>query len=581
MAERAKGSILYEILIVVFVVGLIFTIVYPSKVWKKEDELQNVCRARMSALQQLEYRYMENTDTFTDSIPKLRENFLLYPDVVDAIDSSINWDQLVTSKRMVELIRGLDLPEALRAKIADRLDEGRPLWSLAGWDSLEFRLVAALNTAMSDSMFQKDSLDAGVDWRALVGENTFWDIISSDQVPKRIFSRANRAIQRGKLINGIREWKYYAPLFYNELSRMIGVAQSKDVWNPKQRSEWESVHKEQWMADMDTLSQAMRDSLWKQYQGKLWEKNKELLWKDQWKSLYAKEKDTWIEENKDVWTRIVEKNWSTDRKKRWLKEKKAELPDSLAAIFSTIRDSLWRAERDSIYNNEFAEWENKNKKQISEIIKNLWESDRRLTWDEEAFGQWIKDKEADPEQLWAYLKSEVWRLEKDNLWRGEEKRYSTKMGILRRLNKSVQWRKVLGRDKVQEIVSNIQLPGSKEMAKLYKKGTGKKKSAVYKLGLAPLLRNELLKDVDVCPVAHAHHIVTVVDTTIVLKVSIKCPIVDTTKTPVVFHVDTATGDTTQIKISLPFVEKVFGGGEIHNHGTIDLEGKKSWEKKTR
>ncbi|MCD6115625.1 hypothetical protein J7K93_01295 [bacterium] len=581
MAEKARGSIFYEILIVVFVVGLIFSIVYPSGVWKKEDELQNVCRARMSALNHLEYRYMENTNTFTDSIPKLMKNVFMYPEVVDAIDSSINWDKLVTSKKMAGLIRGLDLPDTLRSEITARLDAGRPLMSLADWDSLELKLIAGLKVAISDSMFQMDSLKFAVDWRSLVGENKFWDIISSDKISARVLNRANRKIQTGKLINEIREWKYYAPLFFGEFKSMLQLAERKDVWNQGQRDQWEPGREEQWMADMDTLSQASRDSLWKQYQVKLWGKNKELLWKDQWKALYAKEKDTWIKENQAVWNRIVEKNWNTERKKRWLKERKAGLPDSLAAIFTSIRDSLWRAERDSIYNNEFAMWEKRNKKQINEIIKNLWESDRRLTWDEEAFTMWVKDNEANPDRLWAYLKAEVWKIEKDVLWRGEERKYNGKISMLKHLNKSVQWQKILGREKVQEIVSGLQLPNSRTMVKLFKNETGKDKSAVYSLGLAPLLNAELLKSVDICPVANAHHIVAIDDTSIVAKFSIKCPIVDTLKTPFISHVDTATGDTINIKLSLPFFEKVFGGGEIRNHGNIDMDGKKSWEKKAR
>ena len=371
MAERAKGSIFYEILIVVLAAGLIFTITYPSKTWQQQDELQNVCRERMSALQQLEYRYMENTDSFTVDIAALKENVVKYPEIIDALDSTINWDRITTTKTIVNLINGLNLPDQLREEIASRLDQKKPLWALAEWDSLGFRLVDEVDAVMQDSMFNYDSLDVAIDWRGLVGENTFWDILSSEDISRRILNRANLKVQRGKSINEIKEWKYFAPLFHKELVSMIKVAQSKDVWAPSQKEKWEIYRKKQWDAEMDTLPQALRDTVWHKYQEKLWEKNKELLWKEQWKSLYAAEKETWIENNKDVWSRIVEKNWRDQRKKQWIIQKKNELPDSLVAIFATIRDSLWRLDRDSLFTNEFESWKAKNKKEINNIIKNV------------------------------------------------------------------------------------------------------------------------------------------------------------------------------------------------------------------
>ena len=584
MAERAKGSIFYEILIVVLAAGLIFTITYPSKTWQQQDELQNVCRERMSALQQLEYRYMENTDSFTVDIAALKENVVKYPEIIDALDSTINWDRITTTKTIVNLINGLNLPDQLREEIASRLDQKKPLWALAEWDSLGFRLVDEMDAIMQDSMFNYDSLDVAIDWRGLVGENTFWDILSSEDISRRILNRANLKVQRGKSINEIKEWKYFAPLFHKELVSMIKVAQSKDVWAPSQKEKWEIYRKKQWDAEMDTLPQALRDTVWHKYQEKLWEKNKELLWKEQWKSLYAAEKETWIENNKDVWSRIVEKNWIDQRKKQWIIQKKNELPDSLVAIFATIRDSLWRLDRDSLFTNEFESWKAKNKKEINNIIKNLWERERRLTWTGEMHDKWISDQEQNPEKLWDYLKFEVWLIEKDNLWRQEEKKYTMKKGVMYRFNKNIKWKTIIGEDRISEIVDNLNLPDKNKLLSMYKKELKKgqnKKSILYKLGLVSLLRNQLFENMHLCPVAQEPLKITVVDTTIVPKFEIKCPVVDTGKTPFVVKIDTASGDTVNIDLKLPFFKKVFGGGEIRSHGYIDLDGKKSWEKKTR
>jgi hypothetical protein len=37
----------------------------------------------------------------------------------------------------------------------------------------------------------------------------------------------------------------------------------------------------------------------------------------------------------------------------------------------------------------------------------------------------------------------------------------------------------------------------------------------------------------------------------------------------------------KIPLRLPLGVKLFGGGTIKNHGRIDKNGKKSWDKKTR
>ena len=591
MAEKAKGSIIYEILIVVLAIGLIFTIVYPKKVWKQQDELQQVCRARMDALQQLEYRHMEYVESFTDSVPALKNNAMQYPEVVQALDSTINWDLMVSSDRMAGLISGLDFPEVLRQEIRRRIDSKEKLYNLSHWDSLEVKLVTALRDAMQDSLFSADSLEVAVDWRALVGENTFWDILSSDAVNQVYRRRISSEVQRGKPITETRDWTRFAPLFRKELGTMIEVARRTDVWQPEMKDEWEEYRLEKWMADMDTVSQADRDSVWVQYQEKLWDKNKELLWKDQWKGMWAQEKDAWMEENSDVWTRIVEKNWRDERKKQWLIDTKAKLPDSLAAIFTTIRDSLWNTEQDSIHAADYEPWTKKHEKEIDEIIKNLWERDRRISWTAETHDSWIAEKSSDPEALWTYLKDEVWLIEKDNLWRDTEKAYNTKMSTLNHLNKAVAWKTVLAPEKIDSIVSGLDLPDAKGMLDAYKEkrkeiatsfSKQRQLPALYQLGIVSLMRDELMKDLHMCPVAEHELYLTVVDTTIVPKFEIRCPIMEEDgKFFITTAIDTVTGDTLKTMLNVPFKQKVFGGGDIQNHGFIDFDGNRSWEKKTR
>lgn len=72
MAEaKAKGSILYQLLIVVLAAGLVGTILYPKKLWKEEETNTNLCRQRMEHLLRAELLYISSFNTYTDSIPKL------------------------------------------------------------------------------------------------------------------------------------------------------------------------------------------------------------------------------------------------------------------------------------------------------------------------------------------------------------------------------------------------------------------------------------------------------------------------------------------------------------------------------
>ena len=50
MAEKPKGNIIYEILIIVLVVALLATILYPSRVWQDEEEAERMCRSRIMAI---------------------------------------------------------------------------------------------------------------------------------------------------------------------------------------------------------------------------------------------------------------------------------------------------------------------------------------------------------------------------------------------------------------------------------------------------------------------------------------------------------------------------------------------------
>lgn len=67
---RAKtgGSIVYEILIVVLVLIMVGTILYPKSVWKKSNSDTTMCRDRMLRIQDAEVLYIQGTNSYCDSL---------------------------------------------------------------------------------------------------------------------------------------------------------------------------------------------------------------------------------------------------------------------------------------------------------------------------------------------------------------------------------------------------------------------------------------------------------------------------------------------------------------------------------
>ena len=72
MAEqKAKGSIIYEILIVIFSVMLVGSILYPKKVTKTELRNSALCQHRMSELQKAGLQYQKYHGFYTDTLEQM------------------------------------------------------------------------------------------------------------------------------------------------------------------------------------------------------------------------------------------------------------------------------------------------------------------------------------------------------------------------------------------------------------------------------------------------------------------------------------------------------------------------------
>ena len=68
-----KGSIIYKILILILVVVLIATLIYPKHLWDIEEENTKLCHQKMLHLLYAEYTYLSENSVFNDTLSKVVE----------------------------------------------------------------------------------------------------------------------------------------------------------------------------------------------------------------------------------------------------------------------------------------------------------------------------------------------------------------------------------------------------------------------------------------------------------------------------------------------------------------------------
>jgi len=68
---KAKGSIILEILIVILVIALIATILYPKRIWEEEEKNTQKCRANMDRIFKAEMIFLGYHNNYTDSLDQL------------------------------------------------------------------------------------------------------------------------------------------------------------------------------------------------------------------------------------------------------------------------------------------------------------------------------------------------------------------------------------------------------------------------------------------------------------------------------------------------------------------------------
>ncbi|MFQ5676364.1 MAG: hypothetical protein ACE5G1_10740 [bacterium] len=126
--QKAKGSILYEILIVVLAAVLIGSIVYPKKVTEEEEANTELCRHRMSELFNGELKYIRYNKVYTDTASKVIEFLETDSTYAANVDSVIGGglDSIITKLNEFKAIEQVildEIPSALDTTMIDSISK--------------------------------------------------------------------------------------------------------------------------------------------------------------------------------------------------------------------------------------------------------------------------------------------------------------------------------------------------------------------------------------------------------------------------------------------------------------------------
>ena len=432
MAKKVKGNIFYEILIVVLAVVLIGTIYYPSKTWKREEEIELVCRTRMEFIHQLETLYKSKiTDNYDQDYNKVVKAVQDYPAVIAELDTTVYWDGLVTRESMEKMIMRKHFPKDLVDQIFKKLKNREPLVNLGVWDSLNSKLIAALRKAMSDSV-DATLIDKSVEWPLLIGESRFREILKDNSdIPERIRRRTISEIDRGQRYTETRDWADFRPLFVSEMKIVLDKAERTDLFYQKDRKRWEKEKKEQWDSNMAKYSQTDTDTLlkiWDELHIEEKEKNKQF--ESDMAGLTQAEKDSAIK----IWYELYDGKMPQSYLMGLTQAEKDGIikvwyesysrSKNIEEQFESFMAKVSPAERDNVIK-EVYEAHKAHRDAIWQAVvyRRFWDRDKELVWKKDRDKLWESEGERWKNVNKEILKlkiTQLWEMERKQLWRGEE-----------------------------------------------------------------------------------------------------------------------------------------------------------------
>jgi len=204
--DKSKGSILLEILVVILVVGLVLTILYPKKVWDEEDENTATCRNNMDRILKAELVYQKFHNTYTDSLEGL-VSFIKNDSTKEAIMDYIYADTSL-AEEIVDFLTEID---SSAAEIIDNLYADTLLYAIIesiNYDSNLARVILNRleSTDIADSVRTKratDSCDVFI-LKQLEKEFSAFDLynpIKDDDSLFLVFNRMMPEMSTGSLVD--------------------------------------------------------------------------------------------------------------------------------------------------------------------------------------------------------------------------------------------------------------------------------------------------------------------------------------------------------------------------------------------
>lgn len=205
---KSKGSIILEILIVLLVVALIATIIYPKKVWKETEDQTQVCRTNMDRLLKAELVFQKYNNTYIDSIQGL-VGFFKEDSTKNSVRDYFKADT-VMAETMVNFLRDKDEAADLvvRNLFADTLMYA--IIEAVRYDSNLARVMLNRleNSSLADSINAKRATDSTDVFilnqldKEFAGIEIYEPIMDDDSL-KLVFSRMMPDVSTGSLLDSL------------------------------------------------------------------------------------------------------------------------------------------------------------------------------------------------------------------------------------------------------------------------------------------------------------------------------------------------------------------------------------------
>jgi len=203
---KAKGSIILKILIVILVIALVATILYPKKIWDYEQRNTDTCRTNMDRIFKAEMIFLQHHNNYTNNLDQLI-SFIDNDSTKEVIREYIKADTALAEVMTDRLTQGDSKADlVIRNLLADTLMT--TIIEAVNYDSNLARVILNRleNTELSDAVKAKRSI--GINDVEIIKEldNDFASIkiyepIKDDDSLSLVFSRMMPDVPIGSLLD--------------------------------------------------------------------------------------------------------------------------------------------------------------------------------------------------------------------------------------------------------------------------------------------------------------------------------------------------------------------------------------------